>query len=166
MVARYLVIVDDDGRLAKVIPFDSSEAHFEELEGGRLGARIASEEDRGALLEAYGRALVDGERVRCTQPFPGHDGQYLELDIVRFPAVQVSALLMSSVRNSAKRPTLTRRELTVLRLAAEDHTDAAIAKTLRIAKATVSRHKQNIRAKVGVREWAAAVGWAVRNGLL
>jgi PAS domain S-box-containing protein len=58
------------------------------------------------------------------------------------------------------------RELEVLRLAADGHTGPAIAERLVIAPSTVKTHFNNIYAKLGVCDRAAAVAVALRRGLI
>lgn len=61
---------------------------------------------------------------------------------------------------------LTRRELEVLRLVAEGHTDREVAEALIISPRTVNRHLGNIFVKLDVPGRAAAVAYAIRQGLV
>jgi len=61
---------------------------------------------------------------------------------------------------------LTKRELEVLRLVAEGHTDREVAETLVISPRTVNRHLSNIFVKLDVPGRAAAVAYAIRQGLV
>ena len=61
---------------------------------------------------------------------------------------------------------LTKRELEVLRLVAEGHTDREVAETLIISPRTVNRHLSNIFVKLDVPGRAAAVAYALRQGLV
>lgn len=61
---------------------------------------------------------------------------------------------------------LTRREQEVLRLVAEGHTDREVADTLVISHRTVNRHLSNIFVKLDVPGRAAAVAYAIRQGLV
>lgn len=61
---------------------------------------------------------------------------------------------------------LTRRELEVLRLVAEGRTDREVADTLVLSPRTVNRHLSNIFVKLDVPGRAAAVAYAVRQGLV
>jgi DNA-binding CsgD family transcriptional regulator/tetratricopeptide (TPR) repeat protein len=61
---------------------------------------------------------------------------------------------------------LTKRELEVLRLVAEGHTDREVAETLVISPRTVNRHLSNIFVKFDVPGRAAAVAYAIRQGLV
>jgi len=61
---------------------------------------------------------------------------------------------------------LTKRELEVLRLVAEGHTDREVADILIISPRTVNRHLGNIYVKLDVPGRAAAVAYAIRQGLV
>jgi ATP/maltotriose-dependent transcriptional regulator MalT len=61
---------------------------------------------------------------------------------------------------------LTNRELDVLRLVAEGHTDREVAEALVISPRTVNRHLSNIFVKLDVPGRAAAVAYAIRQGLV
>ena len=61
---------------------------------------------------------------------------------------------------------LTKRELDVLRLVAEGHTDREVAEVLVISPRTVNRHLSNIFVKLDVSGRAAAVAYAIRQGLV
>ena len=61
---------------------------------------------------------------------------------------------------------LTRRELEILRLAAEGFSNAQIAKSLWVTEQTVKFHLSNIYRKVGVGNRTEASRWAQRHGVL
>jgi DNA-binding CsgD family transcriptional regulator/tetratricopeptide (TPR) repeat protein len=61
---------------------------------------------------------------------------------------------------------LTKRELEVLRLVAEGHTDREVADVLVISPRTVNRHLGNMYIKLDVPGRAAAVAFAIRQGLV
>ncbi|HET8840908.1 MAG TPA: AAA family ATPase [Ktedonobacteraceae bacterium] len=61
---------------------------------------------------------------------------------------------------------LTRRELEVLRLVAEGRTDREVADILVLSPRTVNRHLSNIFVKLDVPGRAAAVAFAIRQGLV
>jgi PAS domain S-box-containing protein len=78
---------------------------------------------------------------------------------------EVGAFLARRRGDLGRRP-VSDRELEVLRLAADGHTGPAIAKRLVVAPSTVKTHFNNIYAKLGVCDRAAAVAVALRNGLI
>jgi DNA-binding CsgD family transcriptional regulator len=61
---------------------------------------------------------------------------------------------------------LTKRELEVLRLVAEGHTDREVADILVISPRTVNRHLGNTYVKLDVPGRAAAVAYAIRQGVV
>ncbi|MEM7810455.1 MAG: helix-turn-helix transcriptional regulator [Planctomycetota bacterium] len=162
---RAIALVGRDGAFSHVLPYDERDERYKQYVGIELGSTAASPEDRDRLLRAYGEAQVTGERVSCRYRSSAGGGRTFLFHIHRFTPSDVAALVLTA-EIPAGEDSLSSRELDVLRLAAEDATDEEIATRLGIAKPTVSRHKQNIRAKLGVREWAAAVVRADRAGLL
>ena len=73
---------------------------------------------------------------------------------------------LSHRRGELAAPVLTPRELEVLQLAARGHSAAAIAKQLYLSPATVKRHFERAYHALGVSDRAAAVGEAMRRGLI
>ena len=61
---------------------------------------------------------------------------------------------------------LTPRELDVLKLIAEAHTNREIAELLFISVKTVERHRQNILGKLGMRDRVELTQYAIRRGLI
>ena len=61
---------------------------------------------------------------------------------------------------------ISKRELDVLRLAAEGNTGPRIAEQLVLSPATVKTHFENIYDKLGVSDRAGAVAHAMRIGLI
>jgi DNA-binding NarL/FixJ family response regulator len=61
---------------------------------------------------------------------------------------------------------LTPREREVVKLIAEAHTTEQIASLLVISPRTVERHRENILAKLGMRDRVQITRWAIRHGLI
>ena len=61
---------------------------------------------------------------------------------------------------------LTPREREVVKLVAEAHTTEQIASLLQISPRTVERHRENILAKLGMRDRVELTRWAIRHGLI
>jgi two-component system nitrate/nitrite response regulator NarL len=80
----------------------------------------------------------------------------------------LAAGLAGEVRRNAEpsRPTLSPREREVLRLIAAGRTIPAVAQELYLSPSTVKTHLQRLYEKLGVRDRAAAVAQAMRQGLL
>jgi DNA-binding NarL/FixJ family response regulator len=69
--------------------------------------------------------------------------------------------------NAAESPAgLTRRELEILRLVAEGHSNSQLARMLWVTEQTVKFHLSNIYRKLGVSNRTEASRWAQLNGLL
>ena len=63
-------------------------------------------------------------------------------------------------------PELTKRELTILQLAAEGYSNAELARKLWVTEQTVKFHLSNVYRKLDVANRTEAGRWAQRNGLL
>lgn len=61
---------------------------------------------------------------------------------------------------------LTPRELEVIKLIAEAHTNREIAETLKLAEKTVESHRANVLAKLGMRDRVELARYAIRRGLV
>ena len=61
---------------------------------------------------------------------------------------------------------LTPRELEVLKLIAEAHTNRQIAETLMLSEKTVESHRANLLSKLGMRDRVELVRYAIRRGLI
>ena len=62
--------------------------------------------------------------------------------------------------------TLSDREEEVTKLVAESHTSEEIGRILSISPRTVERHRENILAKLGMRDRLELTRWAIRHGLV
>ncbi|MDP8943818.1 MAG: response regulator transcription factor [Actinomycetota bacterium] len=61
---------------------------------------------------------------------------------------------------------LSPRELEVVKLIAEAHTNRQIAEVLNVSEKTVESHRANLLAKLGMRDRVELVRWAIRRGLV
>ena len=82
--------------------------------------------------------------------------------------LSTSAVMTRSSREAEQDegPGLTRRELEILRLVAEGHSNAQLARTLWVTEQTVKFHLSNVYRKLGVANRTEASRWAQLNGLL
>ncbi len=83
---------------------------------------------------------------------------------VYFPAPRVLGGGGSRTRRTCSR--LTPREREILRLVAEGHSNATLAKMLWVTQQTVKFHLSNVYRKLGVSNRTEAARWAQLNGLL
>jgi DNA-binding NarL/FixJ family response regulator len=128
---------------------DNEQYLFEALKAGASGYVLKSAADRD-LVEAC-RAALRGE------PF-------------LYPSA-VAALVrdfLARAREGEATPAdpLTPRELQVLKLVAESHTNDQIAAALRISRKTVERHRENLMGKLGMRDRVQLTRYAIRRGLV
>jgi DNA-binding NarL/FixJ family response regulator len=71
------------------------------------------------------------------------------------------------MQQSANTPTnLTPRETEVLKLIAQGYSNTEIGKQLEISHRTVDTHRTNIRNKLGVRNLAGMIKYALRSQLI
>jgi len=128
---------------------DNEQYLFEALKAGASGYVLKTAADRD-LVDAC-RAALRGE------PF-------------LYPSA-VAALIRDFLERArtgetAPEEPLTPRELEVVKLVAEAHTSAEIAELLVISPKTVERHRENVMAKLGMRDRVELTRYAIRRGLV
>ncbi len=128
---------------------DNEQFFFEALRAGASGYVLKSSADRD-LVESC-RATMRGEPV----VFGG----------------AVTALIrdhLERVRRgeAGREELLSPRELEVVKLIAEAHTNEQIAELLVISRKTVERHRANILGKLGMRDRVELTRYAIRRGLV
>jgi DNA-binding NarL/FixJ family response regulator len=143
--ARELLRHRPDMRILMLSMHDVEEFCFQALKAGASGYVLKTVADK-ELVEAC-RAAMRGE------PF------------LSPPTV---ATLMRAYLEDPARPEspLTPREREVVKLIAEAHTTDQIAALLVISPRTVERHRENILAKLGMRDRVQITRWAIRHGLI
>jgi DNA-binding NarL/FixJ family response regulator len=124
---------------------DSEQYLFEALKAGASGYVLKTAADRD-LVEAV-RAAMRGE------PF-------------LYPAAVTSLIRDYLARAETPADPLSARELEVLKLIAEAFTSDQIARELTISRRTVDRHRENILAKLGMRDRVELTRYAIRRGLI
>jgi DNA-binding NarL/FixJ family response regulator len=132
-------------RILMLSMHDSEQYLFEALKAGAAGYVLKSGADRD-LVDAC-RAAIRGE------PF-------------LYPSA-ISRLIRDLLDRAEEPPDpLTPRELQVVKLIAEAHTTEQIARLLVISPRTVERHRENILAKLGMRDRVELTRYAIRRGLV
>jgi DNA-binding NarL/FixJ family response regulator len=124
---------------------DNEQYLFEALKAGASGYVLKTAADRD-LVEAV-RAAMRGE------PF-------------LYPAAVTTLIRDYLVRGETPAGPLSPRELEVLKLIAEAFTSDQIAQELTISRRTVDRHRENILAKLGMRDRVELTRYAIRSGLI
>jgi DNA-binding NarL/FixJ family response regulator len=144
-----LLALRPDARVLMLSIHDDEQYLFEALWVGASGYVLKSAADRD-LVEAC-RATLRGE------PFLYPSG--------------IAALIrdfLERVRTGDAMPSdpLTPRELQVVKLVAEAHTNDEIAGVLGISRSTVERHRENLMGKLGMRDRVQLTRYAIRRGLV
>ena len=147
--AAELMTVRPNLRVLMLSMHDNDQFLFEALKAGASGYVLKTAADRD-LVEAC-RAALRGE------PF-------------LYPSA-IAALVrdfLDRAREGAATPAdpLTPRELQVVKLVAEAHTNDQIAAVLHISPKTVERHRENLMAKLGMRDRVELTRYAIRRGLV
>ena len=148
-VAAEIATLRPDLRVLMLSMHESEQYLFEALKAGASGYVLKSAADRD-LVEAC-RATLRGE------PFLYPSGV----------AVLIRDFL-DRARDGDEAPIdpLTPRELQVVKLIAEAHTNTQIAEMLQISVKTVERHRENVMAKLGMRDRVELTRYAIRRGLV
>ena len=144
--ARELAKRRPELRILMLSMHDTEDYCFQALKAGASGYVLKTVADR-ELVDAC-RAAMRGE------PF------------LSPPAVRsIMRAYLDSPGEAVEHP-LTDRELQVVKLVAEAHTNEQIARLLVISPRTVERHRENILAKLGMRDRVELTRWAIRHGLV
>jgi DNA-binding NarL/FixJ family response regulator len=144
--ARELARRRPELRILMLSMHDTEDYCFQALKAGASGYVLKTVADR-ELVDAC-RAAMRGE------PF------------LSPPAVRAVMRAYLDDPEEASTHPLTDRELQVVKLVAEAHTNEQIARLLVISPRTVERHRENILAKLGMRDRVELTRWAIRHGLV
>ena len=144
--ARELARRRPELRILMLSMHDTEDYCFQALKAGASGYVLKTVADR-ELVDAC-RAAMRGE------PF------------LSPPAVRAVMRAYLDDPDEANTHPLTDRELQVVKLVAEAHTNEQIARLLVISPRTVERHRENILAKLGMRDRVELTRWAIRHGLV
>ena len=135
-----------DIRVLMLSMHDLEDYCFQALKAGASGYVLKTVADRD-LVEAC-RAAMRGE------PF------------LYPPTVRILMRSYLEDPDSGRNSRLSPREEEVAKLVAEAHTTEQIAGLLTISPKTVERHRENILAKLGMRDRVELTRWAIRHGLV
>jgi DNA-binding NarL/FixJ family response regulator len=143
--AREIGAYSPDTRVLLLSMHDDERYFLEGLEAGAFGYVLKRAADAD-LIEAV-RTVASGRRF-FSEPS--------QQDLVRE---------WTEGRGERDEP-LTPRELEVVKLIAEAHTNKQIAQTLKLSEKTVESHRANVFAKLGIRDRVELVRYAIRRGLI
>jgi DNA-binding NarL/FixJ family response regulator len=144
--ARDLLRHKPDLRILMLSMHDLEDYCFQALKVGASGYVLKTVADRD-LVEAC-RAAMRGE------PF------------LSPPTVRALMRAYLADPTTGRESPLTEREREIVKLVAEAHSTAEIAELLTISPKTVERHRENVLAKLGMRDRVEITRWAIRHGLV
>jgi DNA-binding NarL/FixJ family response regulator len=148
--AREITRRDPEMRVLMLSMHDNEQYFFEALEAGASGYVLKTSADRD-VVDAC-RAAMRGEPFL----YPG----------------AVRALVRDYLERARRGETLasheplTPRELEIIKLVAEAHSNDEIAEMLVISKKTVERHRANMLEKLGMTDRVELTRYAIRRGLI
>ncbi len=142
--ARQIKAQTPDVRVLMLSMHDDDAYFFEALEAGASGYVLK----RGVDADLIGAIRV----VANGQTFLSSRNQ--------------QALMRTWLEEGAPTDELTPRELEVVKLIAEAHTNRQIADALMLSEKTVESHRGNVLAKLGMRDRVELVRYAIRRGLV
>ncbi|MBC7919744.1 MAG: response regulator transcription factor [Ferruginibacter sp.] len=118
-----------------------------------INGYLYKSEGKAEFLEAIEKASR-GEMFISKELFAG------------LPGTKTAPSPAFDVKLSTPESLLTRREIEVLKLIAQEHTNHAIADQLSISTGTVDTHRKNILLKLGVKNTVGLIKYCLRNNLL
>ena len=160
-----------DVRMPKVLGIDAARQIKAEQPSTKIVMLTVSDEEDD-LFEAI-KAGASGYLLKEVDPSEIadalrqiHEGHSLLSPAVASKLVSEFAAISKRSDERATRPTLTDRELEVLRLAADGLTNRQIGRRLQISENTVKNHIRNILEKLHLHSRMEAVLYAVREELI
>jgi DNA-binding NarL/FixJ family response regulator len=128
-------------------------------------------EARLIVLSTYGgdvrarRALQAGARGYLLKDSP-HEDMLKTIRAIHSGQMRIQAEIAADLALHSTDPTLTTREMQVLNLLANGHSNREIAAALAIHEETAKGHVRNLLTKLGARDRTQAVMMAVRRGFV
>ena len=144
--ARQIRAQTDEIQVLMLSMHDEDAYFFDALEAGASGY-VSKRGADGDLIKAI-RTVADGRTFLNSSTQQTLMKQWLE-DGRKKPADE-----------------LTPRELEIVKLIAESHTNRGIAEALHLSEKTVESHRANVLSKLGMRDRVELVRYAIRRGLV
>lgn len=121
----------------------------------------------GYLLKNTGKEeLISAiKKVQAGEKFLSHDVSAKLIEQM-FSADQPSMSGGSTMGGNGRKPDITKRELEIIKLIAQEMTNTEIAAKLNNSPMTIITHRKNLLRKLGVKNTAGLIRYAVQNGLL
>lgn len=148
--AREITRRGDDVRVLMLSMHDNERYFFEALEAGASGYVLKTAADRDVVRAC--RAAMRNEPFLYPGAVRALVRDYLER--------------ASRGEGLASTEPLTARELEIVKLVAESHSNEDIAELLTISRKTVERHRANVLEKLGMSDRVELTRYAIRRGLI
>ena len=144
-----------------------------DMDGAEVVVTIRREfpEARFLVLSTYGgdvrarRALQAGARGYMLKDSP-HQEMLESIRAIHAGQMRIQAEIANELALHSTDPTLTTREMQVLSLLANGHSNREIATALGVSEETAKGHVRNLLTKLGARDRTQAVMMAVRRGFV
>lgn len=120
---------------------------------------------RGYLLKNTGSEVLS-DAIKTVLEGGKYYSNEVALKLMEPYTGDLSSEKSSSSRIDKRKISLTRRELEVLKLIANEYTNEEIAKKFELSKRTIDSHRQNILSKLQVKNTAGLIKYAIRLGLV
>lgn len=120
---------------------------------------------KGYLLKNTGSEVL-AEAIKTVLDGGKYYSNEVALKLMEPYAGDLSTEKRSSSRIDKRKISLTRRELEVLRMIANELTNEEIAKKIELSKRTIDSHRQNILSKLQVKNTAGLIKYAICLGLV
>jgi DNA-binding NarL/FixJ family response regulator len=115
----------------------------------------------GYILKNVGK-----DELYCALQLIAHGCRYISPDVTLELLHKIQAMPLPQAANPDPQRDLSKREMEVLALIAEGHTNAEIAEKLFTSKRTIETHRQNLLDKTKARNTAMLIRYALQRGLI
>lgn len=120
---------------------------------------------RGYLLKNTGSEVLS-DAIRTVMEGGKYYSNEVALKLMEPYTGDLADEKSKSSRIDKRKISLTRRELEVLKLIANEYTNEEIAKKFELSKRTIDSHRQNILSKLQVKNTAGLIKYAIKLGLV
>lgn len=141
-----------DVKVLAITPEQSANTLIDALKSGVM-SYVKKDCSLAEIIEAV-KETSNGNKFFCGQILETIKEADLDVDDIDFDALSCEPVVLS------------KREIEVIVLIAEGFTNGAIAKKLFLSNHTINTHRKNILAKLGVKNTAGIVMYAVKTNLI
>lgn len=139
-------------RFVAITPEQSAQTLVDALRGG-IQSYIKKDCDISEIINSV-KETAKGNKFFCGQILETIQKASINVDDIDFESFTCEAILLSE------------REMEIIVLIAEGHTNGQIAEMIHLSTHTINTHRKNIMAKLGVKNTAGIVMYAVKTNLV